>query len=75
MSESYERPTRKMWLFQDAYMDKVVRGFKIDVAGITKTPLPYGERVPYEGVNGPTPTHLRQKGRVYHLILYHNKAG
>ena len=30
-------------------MDKVVRGFKIDVAGITKTPLPYGGRVPYEG--------------------------
>ena len=56
-----DRPNRKIWLCQDSYMDNLASEFKIDVSGVTKTPLPYGELLPYEGEATEQLRHLYSK--------------
>jgi hypothetical protein len=44
-----DRPLRKLWLIQDAYIDTLALKFKISTSKAPKIPLPEKTLLPYEG--------------------------
>ena len=52
-----DRPQKKLWLIQDAYIDTMQHKFNVIVAKIPKTPLPTTELMPYEGTATPEQTY------------------
>jgi hypothetical protein len=56
-----DRPQKKLWLIQDAYIDNMQHKFNVIVTKTPKTPLPSTELRPYDGEATPEQTYGYQQ--------------
>ena len=49
----WDRPARRLWLSQDAYIDKLITKFHLELHQPVFTPLPAEKLIPNDGIVAP----------------------